>query len=120
MRPAKLLVAARLLLSFLLALVLQFFDSVPNMVSVGTWMVFAIAAALALTRRLSLDAERVNVNGGAVALGHPIGASGARVIVTLLAAMENLISGEVVNQIRVDEDTSFHAKVALQRMLLEI
>lgn len=38
----------------------------------------------------------------------------------LLAAMDNLINGEVVNQIRVDEDTSFHARVALQRMLLEI
>ena len=33
---------------------------------------------------------------------------------------DNLINGEVVNQIRVDEDTSFHARVALQRMLLEI
>ena len=46
------------------------------------------AAALALTRALSLDAEKVNVNGGAVALGHPIGASGARVLVTLLHAMQ--------------------------------
>jgi len=46
------------------------------------------AAAVALTRRLSLDAEKVNVNGGAVALGHPIGASGARVLVTLLHAMQ--------------------------------
>ncbi len=46
------------------------------------------AAAIALTRRLSLDAEKVNVNGGAVALGHPIGASGARVLVTLLHAMQ--------------------------------
>ncbi len=39
------------------------------------------------TRLLGLDAERVNVNGGAVALGHPIGASGARLLVTLLHAM---------------------------------
>ena len=46
------------------------------------------AAALALTRTLSLDADKVNVNGGAVALGHPIGASGARVLVTLLHAMQ--------------------------------
>lgn len=45
------------------------------------------AAALALVRRLSLDPEKVNVNGGAVALGHPIGASGARVLTTLLYAM---------------------------------
>jgi len=45
------------------------------------------AAACALTRELSLDPERVNVNGGAVALGHPIGASGARILTTLLYAM---------------------------------
>jgi acetyl-CoA C-acetyltransferase len=37
--------------------------------------------------QLGLDAERVNVNGGAIALGHPIGASGARVLVTLLHEM---------------------------------
>ena len=36
---------------------------------------------------LELDASKVNVNGGAVALGHPIGASGARILVTLLHAM---------------------------------
>ncbi|MBO0799560.1 MAG: acetyl-CoA C-acyltransferase, partial [Blastocatellia bacterium] len=40
--------------------------------------------AVALIRRLALDPARVNVNGGAVALGHPIGASGARILVTLL------------------------------------
>jgi len=44
-------------------------------------------AAIALTRVLDLDPTRVNVNGGAVALGHPIGASGARILVTLLHAM---------------------------------
>jgi acetyl-CoA C-acetyltransferase len=38
-------------------------------------------------RALGLDPERVNVNGGAIALGHPIGASGARVVVTLLNAL---------------------------------
>jgi acetyl-CoA C-acetyltransferase len=46
------------------------------------------AAAVALTRKLELDPSRVNVNGGAVALGHPIGASGARILTTLLSAME--------------------------------
>jgi acetyl-CoA C-acetyltransferase len=45
-------------------------------------------AAIALQRQLDLDPERVNVNGGAVALGHPIGASGARILVTLLHAMQ--------------------------------
>jgi acetyl-CoA C-acetyltransferase len=45
-------------------------------------------AAIALMRVLDLDPEKVNVNGGAVALGHPIGASGARVLVTLLHAMQ--------------------------------
>ena len=46
------------------------------------------AAAVALTRKLELDSSKVNVNGGAVALGHPIGASGARILVTLLSAMK--------------------------------
>jgi acetyl-CoA C-acetyltransferase len=40
-----------------------------------------------LIEQLGLEAERVNVNGGAVALGHPIGASGARVLVTLIHEM---------------------------------
>jgi len=43
--------------------------------------------ALAVCRELGLDINRVNVNGGAVALGHPIGASGARVLVTLIYEM---------------------------------
>jgi acetyl-CoA C-acetyltransferase len=43
--------------------------------------------SVALVRELGLRPERVNVNGGAVALGHPIGASGARVLTTLLYAM---------------------------------
>jgi acetyl-CoA C-acetyltransferase len=47
---------------------------------------FAVQA-LAVTRELGLDPSKVNVNGGAVAIGHPIGASGARVLVTLLHAM---------------------------------
>ncbi|MEK7352832.1 MAG: acetyl-CoA C-acetyltransferase, partial [Nitrospirota bacterium] len=37
---------------------------------------------------LGLDPKRVNINGGAVALGHPIGATGARMLTTLLHAME--------------------------------
>ena len=49
---------------------------------------FAVQA-LADMRALDMDPERVNVHGGAVALGHPIGASGARILVTLLAAMED-------------------------------
>ena len=43
--------------------------------------------ALAVIEQLELNSERVNVNGGAVALGHPIGASGARILVTLLHEM---------------------------------
>ena len=43
--------------------------------------------AIAVIRELGLDPEKVNVHGGAVALGHPIGASGARVLTTLLYAM---------------------------------
>lgn len=45
--------------------------------------------SLAVARDLGLDPERVNVNGGAVALGHPIGASGARILVTLLHALKH-------------------------------
>ena len=48
---------------------------------------FAVVT-LAAMRELNLAHEKVNVNGGACALGHPIGASGARIIVTLLAALE--------------------------------
>jgi acetyl-CoA C-acetyltransferase len=43
--------------------------------------------AIAVARELSLDPARLNVNGGAVALGHPIGASGARILTTLLYAL---------------------------------
>jgi acetyl-CoA C-acetyltransferase len=46
------------------------------------------AQSVAVLRELKLDAARVNVNGGAIALGHPIGASGARVLVTLLYALK--------------------------------
>lgn len=45
------------------------------------------AQAIAVIRELGLDPEKVNVHGGAVAMGHPIGASGARVLTTLLYAM---------------------------------
>jgi acetyl-CoA C-acetyltransferase len=48
---------------------------------------FAVVAMAAM-RDLNLPHEKVNVNGGACALGHPIGASGARIIVTLLAALQ--------------------------------
>ncbi len=46
------------------------------------------AVSLAINRELRLDAKTVNVHGGAVALGHPIGATGARILTTLLHAME--------------------------------
>jgi len=46
------------------------------------------AQSVAVARELGLDMEKTNVNGGAIALGHPIGASGARIIVTLLHEMK--------------------------------
>jgi acetyl-CoA C-acetyltransferase len=49
---------------------------------------FAVQA-VAVTRELGLDPAKVNVNGGAVALGHPIGASGARILTTLLYALKS-------------------------------
>jgi acetyl-CoA C-acetyltransferase len=48
---------------------------------------FAVVT-LAVNQMLGLDPEKVNVNGGAVALGHPIGASGARILVTLIHALK--------------------------------
>jgi acetyl-CoA C-acetyltransferase len=48
---------------------------------------FAVVAMAAM-RELSLPHEKINVHGGACALGHPIGASGARIVVTLLAALQ--------------------------------
>ena len=45
------------------------------------------AVALYSANLLGLPHDRVNVNGGAVALGHPLGASGARIVVTLIAAL---------------------------------
>ena len=47
------------------------------------------AQAVAVIRELGIDPAKVNVNGGAVALGHPIGASGARILTTLLHALKN-------------------------------
>ena len=44
--------------------------------------------SLANNQMLELNSEKVNVNGGAVALGHPLGASGARILVTLLSVLE--------------------------------
>lgn len=46
------------------------------------------AVVIAVVRQIGLDMERVNIHGGAVALGHPIGASGARILTTLLYAMQ--------------------------------
>ncbi|XP_066588227.1 acetyl-CoA acetyltransferase [Prorops nasuta] len=46
------------------------------------------AQAVACSQTLGLDSKKVNVNGGAIALGHPVGASGARILVTLLHSLE--------------------------------
>ena len=46
------------------------------------------AQACAVAKELNLDLEKVNVNGGAISLGHPIGASGCRILVTLLHEMQ--------------------------------
>ena len=46
------------------------------------------AQSIAVARELDFDMDKVNVNGGAIALGHPVGASGARIIVTLLHEMQ--------------------------------
>jgi len=46
------------------------------------------AQSVAVVRELGLDPAKVNVNGGAIALGHPIGASGTRVLTTLIHALQ--------------------------------
>jgi acetyl-CoA C-acetyltransferase len=46
------------------------------------------AQAIAVNRQMGWDTGKVNVNGGAIALGHPIGASGCRILVTLLHEMQ--------------------------------
>ncbi len=62
-------------------------------VAVDSWPIYEIneafsAASVAIIRELGLDESKVNVHGGAVALGHPIGATGARLVTTLLYAMK--------------------------------
>ena len=49
---------------------------------------FAVVPMIAM-KELGISHDKLNVNGGACAMGHPIGASGARVLITLLAAMED-------------------------------
>ncbi|MFZ1461642.1 MAG: acetyl-CoA C-acetyltransferase, partial [Ignavibacteria bacterium] len=49
--------------------------------------------ACAVNKIAGLDSAKVNVNGGAVAIGHPIGGSGARILTTLLHAMKNRKAG---------------------------
>ncbi len=52
------------------------------------------AQSIAVARELHFDMSKVNVNGGAIALGHPVGASGARIIVTLLHEMHEAARGQ--------------------------
>ena len=46
------------------------------------------AQSLAVAKELNFDMNKVNVNGGAIAIGHPVGASGCRILVTLLHEMQ--------------------------------
>lgn len=58
---------------------------------IGLWEIneaFSVVTQVAM-KELEIPAERVNVNGGAVAIGHPIGASGARILTTLVYALKN-------------------------------
>ena len=59
----------------------------PDMDLVEADEAFA-AQSIAVARELHFDMSKVNVNGGAIALGHPVGASGARIIVTLLHELQ--------------------------------
>ena len=66
--------------------------------------------ALANMQLMGLDHSRVNVNGGAVALGHPIGCSGARIITTLMSVLGLICSLRLLN----------HSTVSIQRILKDI
>ena len=46
------------------------------------------SAVIVVSRELEIDPQKLNVNGGAIALGHPIGCSGARILVTLVHALK--------------------------------
>ena len=59
-------------------------DPQPLIVSAGKNLLFSLAN----TKILGLDSSKVDVNGGAVALGHPLGNSGSRVIVTLINVLK--------------------------------
>jgi len=61
-----------------------------NMADISYWELNEAFAVVGIenTRRMGLDPSRVNVNGGAVSLGHPLGASGARIIVSLLHILQ--------------------------------
>ncbi len=48
------------------------------------------AQACAVNQQMGWDTSKINVNGGAIAIGHPIGASGSRILVTLLPEMQKL------------------------------
>ena len=73
-------------------------EAVKKAISLAKWKIndvdlFEIneafaAQSIAVIRELNIDKNKVNVNGGAIALGHPIGASGARILVTLLHEMQ--------------------------------
>ena len=54
------------------------------------------AQSIAVARDLKFDMSKVNVNGGAIALGHPVGASGCRILVTLLHEMRSVDLTEVL------------------------
>ena len=60
------------------------------MEDIGYWELNEAFAVVGIenTRRMKLDPSKVNVHGGAVALGHPLGASGARIIVTLINVLK--------------------------------
>ena len=56
------------------------------------------AQAIAVNRQMGWDTKKVNVNGGAIALGHPIGASGCRILVTLLTRCRSAMQGAALRR----------------------
>ena len=80
-------------LVMMVPIALCYCELVPMLPVAGGGMAFAYKAfaaqSIAVGEALGFDKDKLNVNGGAIALGHPVGASGARILVTLLYAMKH-------------------------------
>lgn len=71
--------------------------------------------SLAVDRELQLPQDKVNVKGGAIALGHPIGASGARILVTLLHQLNETTKRVSLHYVLVEDKVSLLLSLTMRR-----